>query len=193
MNYTVIIVTGDYYPRQEAARAAGALLYIEVHGNADEDPTADGACCVLPLDPTPASLALGLQLAHVAAERAPHRLLREGGLRLGGKGWANVDPDRTGCPSALWEPGFVSCLAYDDWCRARGLHLLGMGLAATVRGALPRGGVVALSIGHEGRTSHPDDRGAPRVGGGWESEHNAEIVRVAAGALGRMTAPGVGR
>ena len=193
MPYTVIIPTGDYYPRQEVARAAGALLYIEVHGNANEDKTADGACCVLPLDPTPASLALGLQLAHVAAERAPHRLLREGGLRLGGKGWANVDPDRTGCPSALWEPGFVSCLAYDDWCRARGLHLLGMGLAATVRGALPRGGVVALSIGHEGRTSHPDDRGAPRVGGGWESEHNAEIVRVAAGALGRMTAPGVGR
>ena len=189
MGYTAIIVTGDYYPRQEAALKAGALLYIEVHGNASPDPAADGSCCVLPLSPTEESLALGLQLANVAAEIAPHGRLREGGLRLGGKGWGNVDPSRTGCPSALWEPGFVSCPAYDDWCRAGGIFKLGMGLAATVRGAVPAGGVIALSIGHVGRPSHPDDRGAPRVGGGWESEHNEEIVRVAAGALGRMTAP----
>lgn len=186
MIYRLLYPTGDYYPRQAWAREQGAELYIEVHLNASTDPTAIGSCCVLPASPTPESLALGRELAQAASEVTPDGELREGGLRLGGKGWANVDPARTGCPSALWEPCFVSHAPTVEWLRrGGGTAQLARRLATTIQRALPAGGVVALSVGHLGRTSYPNDHGAPVAGGGWEVDIAAEIVRLAGEILTR--------
>lgn len=163
--YRVIRPTGDYYPRQAWARDLGADLYIEVHLNASDDPSVDGAYCIVPLAPTPESLALGHELAQAAVEVCPHGRLLFNGVQQGVKGWANVDPERTGCPSVLWEPCFVSKPQTAAWLwKGDGIERLGRALASTVRKASPVGGVIALSAGHYGRPLHPDDRGAPLAG-----------------------------
>lgn len=186
--YTVLRPTGDYYGRQEWAAAHGAQIYLEQHFNASVDPSVDGALAIVTARPLSESVALARQYATRAAEVCPHgRVLASGPVQIGGHGGGNVEDRRTGCPSALLEPGFVSCPAFDAWARTEaGLAALAGIIVHVVRGALPRGGVVALSCGHAGKTSHPDDRGAPRAGGGWEAELATQVIDLAAHLLAEL-------
>ena len=180
MIYEVIRPTGDYYPRQAWARQKGCALYLEQHFNAATSPAVDGSLAVV--GARAESYALGLEYARRAAEVCPHGRLWQGSLpvQVGGRGSGNVDGTWTGCPGALLEPGFVSCPSFDAWAGSEeGLASLAGLIVHVVRGALPRGGVVALSVGHLGRSSHPLDRGAPRVGGGWEADLALCVVDLA--------------
>ena len=182
--WEVIRPSGDYRPRQEWARARGARLYLEQHFDAAADPRVDGSLSIVAAG-DPESAALGREYAARAAEVCPHRrVVSWGPVQVGGRGAGNVERTRTGCPSALLEPGFVSCPDFDAWAGSdAGLDALAGLIVHVVRGALPGGGVVALSVGHLGRNSRPVDRGAPRVGGGWEADLAAEVVARAARAL----------
>lgn len=188
--YTVLRPVGDYYGRQEWAAAHGAQLYLEQHFNASDNVHADGALAIVTSRPLPESIALAREYATRAAEVCPHgRVLASGPVQVGGHGGGNVDHLRTGCPSALLEPGFVSCPAFDAWASTdEGLAALANIIVHVVRGALPRGGVVALSCGHVGKTSHPDDRGAPRAGGGWEADLAERVIDLAARLLAELPA-----
>lgn len=186
--YTVLRPTGDYYPRQKWARSRGAQLYLEQHFNSSADPHADGALAIVSASARLESIALAREYARRAAEVCPHRrVVSWGPVQVGGSGSGNVDEHRTGCPSALLEPGFVSNPAFDAWTRTTdGLTALAGVIVHVVRGALPRGGVVALSCGHVGKTSYPDDRGARRASGGWEAELAVQVVDLAARLLAEL-------
>ena len=163
MNYTVIIVTGDYYPRQEGCPSCGrAPLHRGPRQRGRWTRPPAGRLLRAPLDPR-RRRALALGPSRPRRRRASHGRLREGGLRLG-EGLGQRRPRSQGLPSALWEPGFVSPPAYDDPGAGLGGCTASGWAWPTVRGALPAG---ASSPSPSATRAHvPSGRpGAPRVGG----------------------------
>lgn len=193
MSYTVIRPTGDYADRQREATQAGALLYLEQHLNASSNVV---VCRPMGLylgdagDDTDAD-ARPLALAHEYAQQVfsaagfpfpqPPQTLA---LFSGSRGYGNLSrlgPDVVGI---LMEPGHVSHPAFAAWVKTgAGVEALARVIVHVVRGAAPKGGVIALSVGHAGKTSSPDDRGAPVHGGGWEADICQRIVDLAADML----------
>ena len=120
MPYTVIIVTGDYYPRQEgrpgAARSSSKSTATPTR---TPPPTGLAACSPRP-DAEPGRLGSS---SPTSPQSGPHGALR--GRASAGEGLGQRRPRRArAAPSALWEPGFVSPPpAYDAGAGLGACHL----------------------------------------------------------------------
>lgn len=199
MRYTVLRPTGDYADRQREATEAGALLYLEQHLNASTDPH---VCHPMGIyrgdikadtDPDARPLALAQEYAeHVFSSSGfPFRWPPESrALFSSSRGYGNLSrlgPDVVGI---LMEPGHVSNPAFAAWVKTpAGILGLARCIVHVVRGAAPHGGVIALSVGHIGKTSSPHDRGAPVHGGGWEGDLAQRIVDLATALLATEIPP----
>ncbi len=182
--WSVLRVTGDYRDRQAAANAAGAKLYLEQHVNSSAKDYPDYALGVVATNASQTSIAM----ARWYAARAGTRFDVGGpddadvgygnGVRIGGNGNANLY--YTDAPAAILEPWFASNPAQARMmATVAGVEAGAKLLAELVREFLPEGGLVALSVGHIGKTSAPRDRGAKIVTGGWEADWSMAVVDLA--------------
>ena len=172
------------------ARAAGALLYIGVHGSANGGP---GPPTGLVACSPRRDIGLSRGALHAPCSRrrraSPPRAPR-GRASAQGRAGANVDPDLHGLPSApLGSRGFVPSPRPTGTTGSAGPgpHLPQEWAPAATgsRGALPAGGVAA----HHPSANEGEQRpirttaGPLRVGGGWEAR--AQRLRSSGPRLGR--------
>lgn len=182
--YRVTFYTGSYRSRQLQANADGAVCYAEQHFNS-AGPAADGAEAIVATNASETSKSWGRDYARAVSEEFDIPLRGDRGIVVGGyRGRGNSNLKFTAMPAILLEPLFCSNPDHAQWIRgADHAHdRLACVLADSIRAHFPQGGLVAFSIGHKGKPSHPVDRGAAVVGGGWEADY-AEVVLHKAAAL----------
>lgn len=178
MSYTVRFYTGDYGPRQRAANRDGAICYVEQHFNSTDSASVNYSLSKVADNAGARSKRWGESYAAKVAEAFD---ISSSGISIGGRGNANLN--QTEMPAILLEPFFISNSQGSAWAHSpEKQKLLAEILVATIREQFPAGGLVALSIGHKGKTSSPSDRGAEAVSGGFEADF-AELVLKNAAAL----------
>lgn len=190
--YTVKFYKGDYPERQAAANQDKAIVYVEHHFNAADDPRAQGTEVIVAANASDKSKALGISYAHrISAELGLVLRHPPTGLSIGGDGGrGNGNLVHTNMPAMLVEPCFASnaieaTMIHDDFKR----KVMAKVLADTIREQFPNGGLVAFSVGHKYKTSQPDDRGADVLGGGTEADFAEDVLQKAAGLLQTKTIP----
>lgn len=84
-------------------------------------------------------------------------------------------------PAVLLEPLFVSNRTQAAWIMdATNLASLGQGIARAIKANTDEGDKIGLSVGHFGKDSAPDDRGARHVIEGWEAEYAKRLAETVA-------------
>lgn len=90
-------------------------------------------------------------------------------------------------PAILLEPLFASNPRHADIIRSdEGQTRLARILVESIQRFLPDGGLVAFSIGHKGKRSRPNDRGASVLGGGMEADYAEIVLKKAQTMLGAV-------
>ncbi len=85
------------------------------------------------------------------------------------------------CPAVLLEPLFISNPTQAAWIRdAANLTSLGQGIARAIKANTAEGAKIGLSIGHLGKDSAPDDRGARHAIEGWEADYAKRLAETVA-------------
>jgi hypothetical protein len=85
------------------------------------------------------------------------------------------------CPAVLLEPLFISNPTQAAWIRdAANLASLGQGIARAIKANTDEADKIGLSIGHLGKDSAPDDRGARHAIEGWEADYAKRLVEIVA-------------
>lgn len=176
--YTVKFYTGDYKERQLSANDDGAICYAEQHFNAGA-----GGYALVVVGDNASARSKNWGIAYTAAV-AKEFDVKDKGIAIGGlNGRGNDNVKYTDMPAILLEPLFCDNPAHAQIIRsAVGQDALAKILADTIREAFPKGGLVAFSVGHKGKRSRPQDRGANVIGGGSEADY-AELVLLKAKAL----------
>jgi hypothetical protein len=155
------------------ANEDNAICYVEQHFNS-AGPTANYSCVIVGSNASERSKNWGTLYSRLVSEafQVPDRGIVIGGFN--GRGDANLR--HTAMPAILLEPLFASNPEHAHIIRSSvGQETLAQILVTSIRRIFPDGGLVAMSIGHKGKTSRPNDRGAAVVGGGFEADY-AEIV-----------------
>lgn len=180
--YTVRFYTGDYIVRQRKANADKAVAYVEQHFNSSTDPDARYALAVVGSNASTTSRAWGRWYSKRVAEEfgIPDKGILIGGYN--GRGDGNIR--HTNMPAILLEPLFASNPEHARIIRSpEGQKRLAQILADSIRAFFPKGGLIAFSVGHKGRTSKPNDRGAAVHGGGAEADYAEPVLKMAAAML----------
>lgn len=179
-----IRLTGDYvgnHARQQQAADAGCTAVLDFHFNSDASASAHGGECFYQRD-QPRSLELAQAITAAYTDRGlslrKEPVKESLGTRAG-------FIDYYGCPTVLLEPMFVSTPSEATWLHEPGnIQALGSAIAAQLRPLLGNGAVIGISVGHKGKTSKPNDRGAECVCGDDEADHaEALAAAVEAGLL----------
>lgn len=171
-------VFGPTHHSQRFASAMGAICYVECHLNASTSRAANWAEVITTGTTDKARAAVEKQLGFAFTSKICAIFGHEDrGVREGGRGAGNIY--RTSCPAILTEPGFLSNLSFFSFCRsAAGSGAIGMALADAIAETFPKGGLVALRLGHayRGESGETLDAGAP-VPGGYDPDpaHDSEI------------------
>jgi hypothetical protein len=177
--YDVRFVWGDYPNRQRQANGLNAVCYVEQHFNAADDPSAHGTEVIVSTNASATSKAWGRAYAQRVSKDLDTTLRhpKDGGILVGGYGGrGNGNLSSTAMPAILLEPCYASNSAEAAKIRDPFYQkVLAKALSDTIKEIFPKGGIVAFSVGHKGKTSKPYDRGTPVLGGGMESDY-AEIV-----------------
>ena len=183
MSYRVQFYDGDYPRRQRAANAAGAICYLEHHFNAGS-PTGNYASVIVARNASIRSVQWGRIYARLCIDE-----FRDVNLKLGGDmgivvggyaGRGDINLRYTAMPAILVEPLFCSNPIHAAIIRSTdGQRRLARIVAESIRQVFPNGGLVAFSIGHMGKDSVRQDRGAPVVGGGDEAEYARAVLEIA--------------
>ncbi len=177
--YRIRFFTGDYHVRQQHANDWDADLYLEFHFNSAESERANYSM-VLAIDPpgfvseSPPPVSVDM-----AEELARSLSLKVGGGREGpgvkvvrshDRGYGNLR--HLAMPGILLEPCFVSnpegaetVNSYD------GRNDIARAVCRVIRSHFKHNPKIALSVGHIGKASNPDDRGASVLGGGTEAQY----------------------
>lgn len=180
--YSVKFYKGDYSARQRAANADNAVCYIEQHFNSASDPKADYTHAKVATNASNTSKEMAKFYARRVAREFGTELMFGNGLDAGGRGNGNLR--LTKMPAILLEPLFVSNPAQSLIVKSvAGQARLAQCLVDTVMHFFPKGGLVALSVGHRYKRSHPSDRGASVVGGGNEADYAEKVLQKAAELL----------
>ncbi len=176
---------GDYFKRQQAANADGAVAYVEHHFNSSESPEADYAVVVVGSNASNTSRNWGRWYAKAIAQQFGGRVGGDQGILVGGwNGRGDGNVKFTKMPAVLLEPLFASNPRQADIIRSEsGQAGLARILVESIKRFFPDGGLIAFSVGHKYKTSHPDDRGAPLAGGGTEADCAEKVLQKAAGLL----------
>lgn len=167
MSYGVLRVEGDYSVRQRMANAAGAICYAEQHLNGATNTNANFALVVVASNASATSRAWGADyVRRVCAEFGTRPGHTANGVDVRGpegRGYGNLV--HTAMPAILCEPMFASNPEQAEMLRRDDTQIkLASILAMSIVHAFPRGGLVALSVGHMGQRSRPHDRGVPLAG-----------------------------
>ena len=188
MTYNVHIVTGEYRDRQIEANNRKADLYLEQHINSSISESPDYGLGVVATNASKRSEEIAAWYAKEAGIRfdvggpLDHDIGYDTGVRVGGRGNNNLA--YTNMPAVILEPWFASNPTQAAKMNTSDGTLAGAQLLVDlVKQFFPEGGIIALSIGHEGKPSAPNDQGAPIVGGGWESEWSFQVVHKASKLL----------
>lgn len=161
-NYITKFYSGDYGERQRQANADNASVYIEHHFNSVDNPKADYSCVIVGSNAGRISREFGQAYAASVASLFGCKVGGANGLLIGGyNGRGDGNIKHTKMPAVLLEPIFISNpkqaerIVQDVW--QDGLATI---LADTIKHFFPQGGLIAFSIGHKGKRSNPNDRGA---------------------------------
>jgi hypothetical protein len=151
-------VSGDYGDRQAKANKLGAVCYYEQHMNSYTTAAEQYGLVEVASNASAKSKAWAAELAArcQAVTFLPTRVRQ---IPYQGRGDYNIR--LTAMPACLGEPGPINHVAFDKWMEVAGNRaLLAAAVAESIFAAFPDGGIVALSVGHLGKTSSPHDTGA---------------------------------
>jgi hypothetical protein len=172
--YEVKFYAGDYPARQRAANADQAICYVEQHFNCSESRSANYTLAVVASNASGRSKDWGHAYTKAIAREFG---IADNGVSVGGFGGrGNVNLMYTSMPAVLLEPFFISNPKGSQWAEDRCEDLARI-LAESIRQFFPNGGLVAFSIGHLGKTSSPNDRGAQAVSGKWEADLARTVLK----------------
>lgn len=171
--YKPVLVTGDYSTRQRRANDINALAYFEQHFNASTQRTANYTCAIVGKN---ASLT-SKQWASLYCELVSDALgtVNKGVIVGGFNGRGSGNLESTRMPAILAEPCFITTQAGYDAARFMA-DTLAKCIARSIYEIFAESGNVALSIGHIGKTSAPNDKGAKGIGGLMEGELAKTVV-----------------
>ena len=183
--YTVKFYKGDYYKRQQDANADHAAAYVEHHFNSSSSDQANYATVVVGSNASQTSRNWGCWYAKAIADLFGMRVGGEQGILVGGwNGRGDGNLKHTNMPAVLLEPLFASNPQQADIIRSEsGQTTLARVLVESIRRFIPKGGLIAFSVGHKYKTSSPNDRGAALTGGGWEADYAEKVLEKAATLL----------
>lgn len=192
--YRVNIYYGDYRERQAAANRDKAALYLEQHINSSAQQSPDYGLAVIATNGSQRSY----EIAHWYAKEAGTRFDVGGpddadvgygdGVRKGGDGNDNLY--YTDMPAVLLEPWFASNPEQSKLMNSpKGIEMAARLLEGTVRRFAEPGALIAFSVGHLGKRSNPDDRGAVIYNGGTEADWSQSVMTRAAALLRRAETP----
>ncbi len=189
--YQVKFYEGDYKPRQEKANADNAKAYIEHHFNSSSSPSADYTVVIVGSNASTTSKNWGRWYADAISKEFGTKVGGNQGILVGGfdgRGDSNVK--HTNMPAVLLESLFVSNPTHAAIVRSdNGQDRLARVLVESIQRFFPAGGLIAFSVGHKGKTSSPNDRGADVVGGGSEADYTEKVLKKAEAMLLGITAP----
>lgn len=184
--YTVKFYKGDYTPRQLAANKDEAICYIEHHFNSTSkkvQTTADYAMCIVGRNASQTSIKWA-KLYSKLIDKEFEEIIRVGGVDgvlvggWNGRGDGNVR--KTAMPAILVEPMFCNDPDHATVMKTvSGQERLAQCLVDSIKKTFPKGGLVAFSIGHLGKTTNKKDKGAPIHGGGWEGNISEKVLKIA--------------
>lgn len=175
--YQVKFYDGDYFERQQKANADNAKLYVEHHFNSSSSREASYAVVIVGSNASNTSKNWGRWYAQAVAREFGNSIGGSQGILIGGfNGRGDGNVKHTKMPAILLEPLFASNPRHAEIIKSNdGQTRLARILVESIQRFLPDGGLVAFSIGHKGKRSNPNDRGASVFGGGVEADY-AEIV-----------------
>lgn len=184
--YTCQVFTGDYSDRQRAANEAGAVCYFEQHLNSTTGSLASYGLALVASNYSNTSWAWGAMYRSIVDGAYARRagMGRVTVANQGDRGYGNLY--LTEMPAIIGEAGFVSSPAFVQWLNEGGVDVCAMAAALSIRAMFPAGGLVALSIGHVGKTSAPDDKGATAVDDGDGDPGNDNEARYAEAIVRRI-------
>lgn len=180
--YEVKFYDGDYQPRQEAANRDGCIAYVEHHFNSGGG---NYAVSVVGKNSSETSRNWGRYYAHSVASTfnidAYKGSPSEDGIKIGGFGGrGDYNLRFTRMPAILLEPLFCDNPSHAALIRSSsGQSKLADILAKSIQRMFPQGGLIGFSIGHKGKTSSPNDRGAAVLGGGYEADYAEPVLEEA--------------
>ena len=177
-NYSVRFYTGNYGPRQQAANADQAKLYCEHHFNSNEGAPGSYSVAITGSNASQTSRNWGRWYAQAVSQEFGTSVGGDQGILVGGYGGRGDGNIRqTNMPAILLEPLFANNPAHATLIRsADGQLRLARILAESVRRFCPDGGLIAFSVGHKYKTSHPNDRGTAVLGGGAEADFAEQVL-----------------
>lgn len=176
--YTVKFYEGDYRQRQQAANADGCKAYVEQHFNSAGSPNANYSVVITGYNASRTSKNWGRWYASAVGNEFDIPVKGDNGIKVGGyDGRGDYNLKFTNMPAILLEPFFISNPSMAEQLKL-GItqEKLARILTESVQRFFPQGGTIGFSIGHKGKTSNPNDRGAPVFGGGYEAEYAEKVL-----------------
>lgn len=177
----ILILAGDYKARQVKANEAAAGLYLELHLNS-ASPSATGVETWVATNASSTSKRVAAEIGRALSKRTG-LILRHGGVaQVGGRAEGSVV--YTAMPAVLVEIGF--CSNADDLAVVKDLvDEVADALLDAVEVSLSGIELLALSVGHVGKTSNKADRGAALAD---RSGYEADVTLLIASRLMQMAA-----
>jgi hypothetical protein len=175
-----VFLTGDYAtkvkPRQIQAKVEDCALTIDFHFNSNGSSAIGGEVYFKDGNAKAKEFA-----------RAVIEVFRSLNLPDHGDPLKTAGDSRAGfilayhCPAVLLEPLFISNPTQAAWIRdPANLASLGQGIARAIKAKTADGDKIGLSVGHLGKDSAPDDRGARHVIEGWEADYAKRLAETVA-------------
>jgi hypothetical protein len=189
--YEVRFYKGDYIERQQRANADEAIAYVEHHFNSSSAPTAAYTVVITGSNASQTSRNWGRWYAQAISREFDVPIGGDQGIKVGGyDGRGDGNLRHTAMPAILLEPLFASNPRHADIVRSEdGQMRMAQVLVDSIKRFFPDGGLIAFSVGHKYKTSNPNDRGAPLVGGGTEAECAEKVLLKAEAMLHGVTGP----
>ena len=175
-----VFLTGDYAtrlkPRQLQAAAEGCALTLDFHFNSNGSSAIGGEVYYKDGD----AKARDFASAVIAVFRSLNLPDHGDPLKPASESRAGFI-DAYGNPSVLLEPLFISNPTQARWIQdAANLASLGQGIARAIKAHTSERDKIGLSIGHLGKDSAPEDRGAAHAISGWEADYAKRLAEIVA-------------
>lgn len=180
--YKVKFYSGNYRDRQLAANRDKCIAYVEHHFNSTTGPSASYTMVITGSNASETSKNWGRWYAQAVSREFNISLGGDNGVLVGGfNGRGDYNVKFTAMPAILLEPFFISNPQQADWLTdVKCQESLAKILCDSIRRFFPNGGTVAFSIGHKGKKSRPQDRGATMINGaGMEADYAELVLRLA--------------
>lgn len=176
--YKVKFYDGDYRERQLAANADNCVAYIEQHFNSAASSTANYSVVITGYNASHTSKNWGRWYANAVGAEFDIPVKGDNGIKVGGyNGRGDYNLKFTHMPAILLEPFFVSNPYMAELIKTEAAQeRLARVLTESIQRFFPREGTIAFSVGHKGKTTKPNDLGAPVVGGGYEAEFAEQVL-----------------